>query len=330
MFSYILQFLQYSSISSRYIKVIDLKDAATFLRLCETSNLTRTATLCNVSPSTLSRTLNKLERDLNAKLCIRDKKGIFITQAGRKFEEFARKTLNEFATLENELDSGEGSVDGIVKIYCSVTASYLFIPRLLNELHLTAPNLEVKLETGDPADALHKLEEDDIDFVISALPSEVPSNIQSVDLVTFPLILIAPKKPRFSTGTDNNTSLDLSEVPFVMPEKGQLRYEVEKFLQSQEISPHIYSEISGHEAIVSLTALGFGVSVVPRLVYEISPFKNEVTVIKELPWSNFRVALCNLKDKSKKKTIKVVHDLAKRLAPSFSPDLTRRRTDVNI
>src|SRR5574344_617688 len=329
MFSYILQFLQYSSISSRYIKVIDLKDAATFLRLCETSNLTRTATLCNVSPSTLSRTLNKLERDLNAKLCIRDKKGIFITQAGRKFEEFARKTLNDFATLENELDSGEGSVDGIVKIYCSVTASYLFIPRLLNELHLTAPNLEVKLETGDPADALHKLEEDDIDFVISALPSEVPSNIQSVDLVTFPLILIAPKKPRFSTGTDNNTSLDLSEVPFVMPEKGQLRYEVEKFLQSQEISPHIYSEISGHEAIVSLTALGFGVSVVPRLVYEISPFKNDVVVVKELPWSNFRVALCNLKNRAKDPNIKVVHDLAKRLAPSFTPDLTRRRGDIN-
>ena len=48
--------------------MIDLKDAAAFLRLCETSNLTRTATLCNVSPSTLSRTLNKLEKDLNAKV----------------------------------------------------------------------------------------------------------------------------------------------------------------------------------------------------------------------------------------------------------------------
>jgi len=115
-----------------------------------------------------------------------------------------------------------------------------------------------------------------------------------------------------------------------MPEKGQLRYEVEKFFQSQEISPHIYSEVAGHEAIVSLTALGFGVSVVPRLVYEISPFKNDVLVVKEIPWSNFRVALCNLKSRSKDKTIRVFHDLAKRLAPSFTPDLTRRRSDLNI
>ena len=124
--------------------MIDLKDAATFLRLCETSNLTRTATLCNVSPSTLSRTLNKLERDLNTKLCIRDKKGIFITQSGRKFEEFARKTLNDFANLEKDLDSGEGAIAGIIKVICSVTATYIFIPILLNEIHLTAPNLEVK------------------------------------------------------------------------------------------------------------------------------------------------------------------------------------------
>ncbi|MGN0902620.1 MAG: HTH-type transcriptional activator IlvY [Succinivibrio sp.] len=306
--------------------MIDLKDAAAFLRLCETANLTRTATLCNVSPSTLSRTLNKLERELNTKLCIRDKKGIFITESGRKFEEFARNTLNEYSKLESALDTGNNTVNGIVKIFCSVTASYLFVPRLLNELHLTAPNLEVKLETGDAAEALHKLDDPQTDLVISALPSEIPDNIQYVDLVTFPLILIAPKKPRFNANMDFG-SFDLSSVPFVMPEKGQLRHEVEKYFSSLEVSPKIYSEISGHEAIVSLTALGFGVSVVPRLVYEISPFKNDVTVVKELPWSNFRVALCNLKNRAKEKNIKVVRDLAKRLAPSFTPDLTRRRTE---
>ncbi len=309
--------------------MIDLKDAAAFLRLCETSNLTRTATLCNVSPSTLSRTLNKLEEKLDTKLCIRDKKGIFITEAGHKFEEFARKTLNAYTELEQDLKGSEQSAKGIVKIFCSVTASYLFIPRLLNELHLTAPNLEIKLETGDPAEALLKLEDPDTDFVISALPNDIPDNIRYVDLVTFPLILIAPKKPHYESEQDLLGN-DLSGVPFVMPEKGQLRYEVEKFFGTLEIPPHIYSEISGHEAIVSITALGFGISVVPRLVYDLSPFKNDVNVVKELPWSNFRVALCSLKNRSKEHNIKIIHDLARKIAPSFTPDLTRRRTDLGI
>ena len=102
---------------------------------------------------------------------------------------------------------------------------------------------------------------------------------------------------------------------------------MEEYFKTLEAAPHIYSEISGHEAIVSLTALGVGLSVVPRLVYELSPFKNDVVIVKELPWSNFRVALCSLKNRAKDQNIKVINDLAARLAPSFTPDLTRRRGD---
>lgn len=308
--------------------MIDLKDAATFLRLCETENLTRTATLCNVSPSTLSRTLNKLEKKLQAKLCIRDKKGIFITTAGRKFEQFARKTLNEYASLESELHKGATTISGTLKIYCSVTASYLFIPRILNELHLTVPQLEVKLETGDPADALDKLEDPQIDLVISALPLEIPNNIHFIDLVKLPLIIIAPKKPRFKCNLNNDlTASELNNLPFIIPEKGQLRYEVEKWFAAMDIKPEIYAEISGHEAIVSLVALGFGFAIVPRLVYEISPFKNDVNVLRELQWSNFRVALCCQKEQADDNKIQIVFDLVSRLAPSFTPDLNRRRNE---
>ncbi len=308
--------------------MLDLKDAATFLRLCETSNLTRTASLCHVSPSTLSRTLNKLEEDLKTKLCIRDKKGVFITDAGRKFEAFARKTLNEYAELEGTLHTDPDAVSGTIRIYCSVTACYMFIPRLLNELHLCAPNLEIKIETGDPSESIQRLaNEDSLDFAISALPSEIPEEITYVDLVTFPLILIAPKKPRFEGAGSDYSSYDLSAVPFVMPEAGQLRYEVEKWFSSQGIVPNIYSEVAGHEGIVSLTALGFGISVVPRLVYDISPFRNDVFVLRELPWADFRVALCSLKKKQEDRRISTVMQVASRIAPSFEPDLTRRRAE---
>lgn len=309
--------------------MLDLKDAATFLRLCETSNLTRTASLCHVSPSTLSRTLNKLEDELKTKLCIRDKKGVYITDAGRKFESFARKTLNEYSNLESSLHTDPNAVTGTIRIFCSVTACYIFIPRLLNELHLLTPNLEIKIETGDPAEAIQRLStQESLDFAICALPSEIPPELSYVDLVTFPLILIAPKKPRFDGAGTDFSSYNLENVPFVMPEGGQLRYEVEKWFSSQGISPNIYSEIAGHEGIVSLTALGFGIAVVPRLVYDISPFRNDVFILKELPWADFRVALCCLKKNKNDRRIRTVLDVASRIAPSFEPDLTRRRAEL--
>ena len=309
--------------------MIDLKDAATFLRLCETSNLTRTASLCNVSPSTLSRTLNKLESELKTKLCIRDKKGVTITEQGRKFEQFARNTLHAYANLRSTFDSSTGKLHGSIKIFCSVTACYFFIPRLLNELRLSEPNLEISIETGDPAEALDKLDEPNIDFVIAALPLEIDHKFHIVDLVSFPLILIAPRTPRFEINgqATDFESYNLNATPFIMPEHGQLRHEVEKWFSSLEISPKIYSEVAGHEAIVSLTGLGFGLSVVPRLVYDISPFKNDIHVLKSLPWSNFRIALCSLETKAHAPKIKVVNDIASRFAGSFEPDLSRRRSD---
>ena len=233
--------------------------------------------------------------------------------------------------LEGAARAGAAAVSGTVKLFCSVTACYMFIPRLLNELHLKAPGLEVKIETGDPAESIGRLRaKGGPDLAISALPNEVDEDISFVDLVTFPLILLAPKKPRFDCiGGSDLSGYDLEEVPFIMPERGQLRYEVDKWFSAQGVTPKIYSEVAGHEAIVSLTGLGFGLSVVPKLVYDISPFKNDVFILRELPWADFRVALCSLKKNAQKPLIKAVNRVASSVAPSFEPDLTRRRSGAD-
>ena len=232
--------------------MLDLRDATAFVRLCETGNLTRTAELCAVSPSSLSRCLNRLEQELGCQLCERGPHGVSITPKGRRFETFARRTLQEYATLSTTLQA-RGTLEGSVSIFCSVTASYLFIPRILNELQLSQPGLEVHLVTGDPADALTHLHQREADLVISALPHQPDPRLKSVPLTSFPLILIAPRQPRFGGGHGEALhDYDLSEVPFVLARRGQLRLEVDRWLASQGIKPHIYSEVSGHEAIVEI------------------------------------------------------------------------------
>ena len=304
--------------------MIDLKDAAYFLRLCETENVTRAAALSSVSPSTLSRTISKLEQELGTTLCVRDQKGITITAAGKRLEQFAKHTIKEFKDMEAVLRHDNDSIDGSIKIYCSVTASYIFIPRLLSELRLSYPKLELRLETGDAAEALEHLKNHDIDFVISALPENIPNHINYVNLVSFPLVLIAPKTPAYPLDELNKAHPDLNKLPFIMPEKGQLKTEVDRFFNLNSIKPITYAEIAGHEAIVSMTALGFGLSIVPRLVLDLSPFKNDVYILKTLPNTGFSVALCHLKENEANAAIHAVNQLALRLAPSFTADFRQK------
>jgi LysR family positive regulator for ilvC len=59
------------------------------------------------------------------------------------------------------------------------------------------------------------------------------------------------------------------------------------------VTPRIESQVSGHEAILSLVALGCGVGVIPRLVLEKSPLRSEVRVLDARPdLPPLRVGFC--------------------------------------
>lgn len=305
--------------------MINLDDAAAFVRICETANLTRAAQLTQVSPSTLSRSLNRLEETLHVKLCTRDQKGIALTAAGRRFRDFAVNCLQDYQAMLTELEVSENPLSGAVKIYCSVSASYIFIPRLLSELRLDHPQIEVSLETGDPANALELLSGDGIDFVIAALPDKLPESILAVPLVTFPLVLIAPKAPVHPLVGCTSSGYDLSAAPFILAEHGQLRYEVDAWFKAQQLKPNIYAEVAGHEAIVSLCALGFGLAIAPKLVVDLSPFKGDVVTLDAPKLPDFRLALCCRQSRAHEPILAACIKVAAKSAPTFSADLTRRR-----
>ncbi len=275
--------------------MIDLKEAHMFLRLCQTLNLTKAAALCEVSVSTLSRTLNKLESNLNVKLCIRDAKGITLTSDGIIFEKFVKDSLALYKQMQTKLSCNLDVLKGIVTIYCSVTASYIFIPKILNELSLQNNELELRVQTGDPADALSMLEHEGIDFVISAIPQDLDKSISYEHLASYPLILIAPKKSHIINYDKN--AYDINKIPFILPSNGQLYTDVINYLQQHNLNPPIYSHIAGHEAIVSTCALGFAFAIVPGIVYELSPFKGDIQILQDSNIGTFEIGLCYKKSK---------------------------------
>ncbi|HKL83803.1 MAG TPA: LysR substrate-binding domain-containing protein, partial [Desulfobacter sp.] len=55
----------------------------------------------------------------------------------------------------------------------------------------------------------------------------------------------------------------------------------------------IYSQVTGHEAIIALVNLGFGIGLVPRLVLEKSPLYQNIVVLDNMPeLPPYEIALC--------------------------------------
>jgi LysR family positive regulator for ilvC len=87
--------------------------------------------------------------------------------------------------------------------------------------------------------------------------------------------------------------IDWSTLPIVLPAHGLAREYLDRWLHGRAITPNVYAEIEGHEAILSLVALGCGVGVVPRLVLEKSALRDRIVEFPVKPTlRSFRIALC--------------------------------------
>ena len=89
------------------------------------------------------------------------------------------------------------------------------------------------------------------------------------------------------------------------PDKDQqICHGSDEWFQAKQIKPNIYAEVAGHEAIVSMVALGCGISIVPKAVVEQSPVSNNIEILNLKPeLKPFNVSLCVNKNRFNEKII---------------------------
>ncbi|WP_337221719.1 LysR substrate-binding domain-containing protein, partial [Vibrio cholerae] len=65
---------------------------------------------------------------------------------------------------------------------------------------------------------------------------------------------------------------DWLNIPFIIPEHGPSRQRIALWFKRHRIhNPLIYATVSGHEAIVSMVALGCGIALIPQVVVDNCP-----------------------------------------------------------
>jgi LysR family transcriptional regulator, positive regulator for ilvC len=288
------------------------KELQLFLHLAKSLNFARTSEACHVSPSSLSRIIQRLEQELGVPLFERDNRHVSLTRAGRAFREFADETSSKFQALQKNLAEQEQVLTGELSIFCSVTASYSFLYDLLSKFRQQHPGIEIKLHTGDTATTLDRIIAEQEDIGIAALPQKIPPSLSTQVLGTTPLVFIAPRSGAYSKlNVEGDKKIQWSNIPLILSESGLAREQVDRWLRDKKIKPHIYAQVAGNEAIVSMVSLGFGVGVVPKLVVDNSPLKNKIKVLEiEHNLAPFAIGVCVLQRKIQNPLIKAFLNLA--------------------
>ncbi|MGE4534159.1 HTH-type transcriptional activator IlvY [Halomonas sp.] len=276
---------------------MDTRSLTQFLALADTLHFGRASEACHVSPSTLSRTIRQLEESLGVTLFERDNRHVALTRQGETFQLFARETLERWEELRLSLMSEARRLTGEISVYCSVTASYSFLYELLSEFRSRHPGIELKLHTGDPAEAMNRVLAGDEDMAITPRPRQTPEALAFKSLTRAPLVFIAPREtPDWIPPTPESPRAEQwREVPMILSEAGLSRSYADTWFRALGVAPRIYAQVAGHEAIVSMVGLGFGIGVVPKIVLDNSPLRERVRILPvkpELP--HYDVGLCVL------------------------------------
>ncbi len=246
-----------------------------------------------MSPSALSRSIQRLEEQLGERLFERAHHNVTLTDAGDRFRRHAVSVLEEWQRFDSERAGSRGALAGTVHVYCTVTAAQSIVPDLMGRVRRGHPGIRIELATGYAADAIERLRGGDIDVSVAALPDRLPVGVESRVLTTTPVVFVGPNVEGPVRDAMNRRPIDWAAAPLVLPAHGLAREFADEWLRQRGVRPAIYAEIQGHEAILALVALGCGVGVVPKLVLEKSALQDRIAEIAVRPaLPKFRIGLC--------------------------------------
>ncbi|MBV1920672.1 MAG: HTH-type transcriptional activator IlvY [Pseudomonadales bacterium] len=249
-----------------------------FLALADNLHFGRASDACTISISALSRNIRQLEEELGVLLFNRDNRSVTLTPEGQRFQRYAKEATSQWDLVCHDLTNSSDNLRGKISMYCSVTASYSILFDLLNRFRQDYPGIEIKLHTGDPEHAIARILSGEEDITIAAHPRTLPRGLVFKPITISPLLFIAP-----SVQSDPDVPMvqptsptEWSNVPMILSEGGIARQRTDIWFREMGITPRIYAQVTGNEAIVSMVSLGLGVGVVPKIVLDHSPLADRI------------------------------------------------------
>jgi len=202
-----------------------LKRMSVFAKVVELGSFTAAARQLEMSVSSISQTVSKLEDELQVKLLNRSTRSIGLTEAGKIYYLGCRKMLHEAKEVHEQLYAFNNTPIGTLRIGSSSTMAQNVLASMTAEMLKEYPELTVNLVTGIPAPDLIA---DGLDVVIRVGALQ-DSSLFSTRLGSMPMVICAAKSYLQQNGTP--------EKPADLASHSWLEYSIRPHKEFELIAP---------------------------------------------------------------------------------------------
>jgi LysR family hydrogen peroxide-inducible transcriptional activator len=172
----------------------------------------RAATSCFVSQPTLSMGIKRLEAELGIRLFERSTHEVRVTAEGQAIIEQAQRVIEEADRITTIARHGQDPMGGPLRIGAIYTIAPYLLPKLIPQLHQSAPQMPLLIQEDFTARLREKLKHGEVDIIVIAMPFSEPG-IETLSLYDEPFSVLLPSEHRWakrdSLKTSELTELDL-------------------------------------------------------------------------------------------------------------------------
>lgn len=227
-----------------------------FLTVARFEHMSKAALELEISQSSLSKTIARLEDDIGVPLFDRKGKSIQLNEYGQIFYQKVEKILSDLQEVKEEIQELANIREDSVTI--NVMNSKL-LPKLFYEFFKKRPNVKVRQYLLPDRLALQKLIDGEIDLMI--VPNPIfDERIEWVPLFKEAIFLVVPKNHPLAA-KESISLIEVKDEMFILSETGQsFRATENRIFENAGFTPSIAFEGEELSVILQLVNEGTGIS----------------------------------------------------------------------
>ena len=242
---------------------MDLRRIETFMAVADLGSFAAASSHLHRSPSAVSTHVQQLEAELGVRLLYRTTRRVSTTSEGRLLLERCRTVMSDLDGVRKELQERSDLRRGHVSIGTVPSVSSVHLPSSLAAFKQRFPGISLQLHEGSISTIHRDLRGSVTDFAVAPAFGE-PGDLDHQAVLSDPFVAVLPLSMGFPGQTISLKQLAGCDQ-LSQPRDTAVRAQVELAFHKAGLAFRPTIEVSHHQTLLNMVAVGLGVSVLPAI-----------------------------------------------------------------
>lgn len=249
---------------------MNLKQLEAFVQVAEGGSFSKAAKELFLTQPTISSHISSLERELNARLFVRNTKEVSLSEEGIKLYKYAKQMLDLQREIEVTFGMDEEGESHAVTIAASTIPAQYLLPEVLTRFSERYPQEQIRIQETDSSKVVMQIVDHRVDIGFTGTVLE-KKHCKYIPFYKDELVIITPNTPKYQELAQGNKE-DISWIKkehVIMREEGSgTRKEAELQLKGAGVKfagLDIIASIENQETIKKSVRQGMGISILSKL-----------------------------------------------------------------